>query len=200
MQTGAGWQVRQASTKKNTLRAHRNRKHIDETSIEDKAQHIKCDECEYSCTKDKVLAMHKFRKHNGFLPQASIKCDECEYSCFKSKVLSMHKYRKHNGVRPPFEYECNLCDYKCSKGEMLSIHLFKKHNGDAPQSRSCNKCEYTTPWTSHLWNHMDKHNGKKRIFYCGQCDFGNKNKLVLRHHETLNHGIEATVLCDLCDF
>ena len=187
-------------TKRDTLRAHRNRKHKYETSIGYEALNIKCDKCEYSCTKDKVLVMHNYRKHNGFRPEASIKCDECEYSCFKSKVLSMHKYRKHNGVRPPFEYECNLCDYKCSKGEQLSIHLFKKHNGDAPQSRSCDNCEYTTPWTSRLRTHMDKHNGKKRIFYCDQCDFGNKNKLVLRHHETLNHGIEATVLCDLCDF
>ena len=49
-------------------------------------------------------------------------------------------------------------------------------------------------------NHMDKHIGKMRLFYCDKCDFRNKNKLVLRHHETLNHGIEATVLCDLCDF
>ena len=214
-------------TKKDTLRAHRHRKHKDGTNNKIEAQMdnkkanaqntqktpvrnkteetikltFSCIKCDFKSKKKTILRKHTKKEHQQERTRlSSMKCDECEYSCSKSKVLDMHKYRKHNGVCPPFDYECNLCSYKCSKGEMLTIHLFKKHNGAAPEPRSCSKCEYTTPWTSHMKNHMDKHIGKIRLFYCDKCDFRNKNKLVLRHHETLDHGIEATVLCNLCDF
>ena len=43
--------------KKDTLRMHKSMKH--------KARLGNCDKCDYSCTKNKVPVMHKFRKHGG---------------------------------------------------------------------------------------------------------------------------------------
>ena len=48
------------STKKDTLRMHKSVKH--------KAKLSNCDKCEYSCTKNKVPVMHKFRNYGGQEP------------------------------------------------------------------------------------------------------------------------------------
>ena len=67
------------SPKKDTLRIHK--------CVKNKAKLSNCDKCEYSCTKNEVPVMHKFRKYGGQEPPRKL-CKLCDFTCLTTDGLS----------------------------------------------------------------------------------------------------------------
>ena len=68
------------------------------------------DECDYSCTKNEVLVIHKFRKHGGQEPPRKL-CELCDFTCVATGGLMFYQNDEHSGLEGPQEFKCALCDY-----------------------------------------------------------------------------------------
>ena len=82
--------------------------------IKHKAKLSNCDECDYSCTKNKVPVMHKFRKHGGQEPPRKL-CELCDFTCLTTGGLRFHQNAEHSGLEGPQNFKCALYDYTASK-------------------------------------------------------------------------------------
>ena len=78
--------------------------------VKHKAKLGNCDECDYSCTKNKVLVMHKFRNHIGQEPPRKL-CELCDFPCLTTGGLRFHQNAGYSGLEGPQEFKCALCDY-----------------------------------------------------------------------------------------
>ena len=87
--------------------------------------------CDYSCTKSKVLVMHKFRKHGKPEPQRK-PCEPnhvfklCNDTCLIKQVLTMHMHKEHNGAAP-FHKSCNMCQFTSHLSDVLNNHIDRKN-------------------------------------------------------------------------
>ena len=79
-------------TKKDTLRMHK--------GVQHKAKLSNCDNCDYSCTKNKMPVMHKFRKHGGHEPPMKL-CELCEFTCLTTGGPRFHQNAEHSGLEGP---------------------------------------------------------------------------------------------------
>lgn len=78
-------------TKKDTLNAHRNRKHKEA----DIGQIFYCEHCDYSCNRRDTLNAHRNRKHREGDVGLIFSCEFCDYSCVVRDTLNAHVRRKH---------------------------------------------------------------------------------------------------------
>lgn len=157
-----------------------------------------CDQCDYSCTKNSVLSIHKFRKHGYPEPPKNF-CDQCGFSCFGLSGLRKHKHAKHGNGNP--NHECKQCGYACWGKLMFKMHMYKNHDGPAPEKKLCDMCSFTCFWPSMLLKHKNQvHLGIVNSFQCDQCEFSVRSIGSLRRHQEQQHGREATHMCHLCDF
>jgi len=78
-------------TKKDTLNAHRNRKHKEA----DIGQIFFCEHCDYSCNRRDTLNAHRNRKHREGDVGLIFSCEFCDYSCDVRDTLNAHVRRKH---------------------------------------------------------------------------------------------------------
>ena len=85
---------------------------------------LKCNSCDYTCTKKETLEMHKGVKHKA---KSSNIDGECDQSCTKNEVLVMHKFRKHGGQEPQGNL-CKLCDLTCMTIGGLRFHQNAKYS------------------------------------------------------------------------
>jgi hypothetical protein len=60
--------------------------------VKHKAKLSNCDECDYSCNKNKVPVMHKFRKHGGQEPPRKL-CELCDFTCQTSEIPVRRKIK-----------------------------------------------------------------------------------------------------------
>ena len=109
--------------------------------VKHKAKLGNCDECDYSCTKNKVLVMHKFRKHIGQEPPRKL-CELCDFTCLTTGGLRFHQNAGYSGLEGPQEFKCALCDYTALKNDTLSQHRIREHGTlDKIHEKALLQCE-----------------------------------------------------------
>ena len=110
-----------------------------------KAKLSNCDESDYSCTKNKVLVLHKFRKHGGQEPLRKF-CKLCDFTCLTTGGLRFRQNTEHSGLEGPQEFKCALCDYTASKHDTLSKHRIREHGilnkTDEKALLHCEECKF----------------------------------------------------------
>jgi hypothetical protein len=94
--------------------------------VKHKAKLKNCDKCDYSCIKNKVPVMHKFRKHGGQEPSRKL-CELCDFTCLTTDGLRFHQNAEHSGLEGSQEFKCAFCELKVSKYDTLSKHRIRKH-------------------------------------------------------------------------
>ena len=75
-----------------------------------KAKSGNCDKCDYSCTKNKVPVMHKFRKHVGQEPPRNL-WELCKFTYLSTGGLRFHQNAENLGLEGPQKFKRALCDY-----------------------------------------------------------------------------------------
>ena len=103
-------------TNKGTLRMHKD--------MTQKANLSNCYEYDYSCTKNEVPVMHKFRKQRWQEPPRK-PCKLCDFTYLTTGGLRFLQNAKHSGLKGPQEFKCALCDYTASKNDTLSKHRIR---------------------------------------------------------------------------
>ena len=91
------------------------------------ASTLKCDNCEYSCYRKDLLAVHDNKNHNG-IQLATQYCDKCDFtSVYKSSLLQHMKCKQLSQGK--YCYECN---YSCTTNARLKEQINVVNKG-----RSC---------------------------------------------------------------
>ena len=216
-------------TKKDTLRSHKNVKHQGKLSSCDQCDYSCtknevllmhkfrkhgypeppkkfCDQCGFSCYTSRGLKYHNNAEHSEVseLQGESLQCNQCDFQSTKKDTLRRHKQRKHDvNIHNILNQnnKCHDCEYACTSKRVLDMHMYNNHGGPAPQKKLCDMCSFTCFWGQTLRKHKNKlHLGIVQSYKCDQCEVSFRTKGSLRRHQELQHGREATSLCDLCDF
>eukprot|EP00092_Neocalanus_flemingeri_P026714 GFUD01028964.1.p1 GENE.GFUD01028964.1~~GFUD01028964.1.p1 ORF type:complete len:488 (+),score=96.23 GFUD01028964.1:238-1701(+) len=111
-----------------------------------------CQLCEYSCTKESSLKIHKTLRHKGkeklekMLVSKSLfkkktatnaeeaknkmNCNKCDYSCNSEKELRYHSLKNHRHAfrKRSVKFECNECDQSFHNIDSLRIHKESDHS------------------------------------------------------------------------
>ena len=82
--------------------------------VKHKAKFSNCDECDYSCSKNEVPVMHRFRKHGGQEPPRKL-CELCDFTCLTTGGLRFHQNAEHLGLKGSQQFTSALCDYTFQK-------------------------------------------------------------------------------------
>ena len=133
---------------KNSLGMHKGVKH--------KANLSTCNKCDYSCTKNWVPVMHKFRKLGGQEPPRKL-CVLCNFTCLTTGGL-MFQNPDHLGLEGPPEFKFALCDYTASKKYIVIKHRIREHGIlnkiNKKALLQCEECKFSFASESFLAKHM----------------------------------------------
>ena len=125
--------------------------------VKHKAKLSNCEKCNYSCTKNEVLVMHKFRKHGGQEPPRKF-CQWCDFTCLTTGGLRFHQSDEHSGLDGPQEFKWALCDYIASTKYTLSKHRIREHGIlnkiNEKAFLQCKECKFPFSLKSLLVKHM----------------------------------------------
>merc|ERR1712004_368057 len=89
--------------------------------VHDKANHIKCDLCDFSTYEPYRLKRHKQTKHE----KIQYHCDLCDYSSTYKSSLKKHKLAKHEKIKP---HQCTKCEKNFYSKQNLANHYLCAHN------------------------------------------------------------------------
>jgi len=93
------------------------------------------------------------------------------------------------------KFSCDRCPYKTKQASHLKRHQNAKHNGIRYK---CDQCDGTFSIKHTLVRHVEsKHQEKKRIFPCPQCEFVTTRMDYLRGHMENIH-LKLKHKCDIC--
>jgi len=101
----------------------------------------------------------------------------------------------NNAIKDLPKYSCDKCPYKTKQASHLKRHQNAKHNGIRYE---CDQCDSTFSIKHALVRHVEnKHQDKKRIFPCPQCEFVTTRMDYLRGHIENIH-LKLKHECDIC--
>jgi KRAB domain-containing zinc finger protein len=154
----------------------------------------KCDLCDFSSNKVKIMIHHKQKLHGRTVHT----CDKCDFLTTNIKRLTTHNMEKHDS------YTCNSCPFVTNTRLNLTGHYSNEHYNTIIKCIFCNFQCLTQ-------KNMDKHMNSKHIvteeqnddddvhkkFKCPDCDHVDTNKARFQKH-TRRHS--QTFTCDECDY
>ncbi|XP_052062708.1 zinc finger protein ZFP2-like [Mytilus californianus] len=152
-------------------KAHQN----DRDRLEGSEKEYKCDRCDFSAHKYKVLQTH-IQEH---LHAENI-CSFCDFEAENSDSLLEH-IPIH---KPPHPYHCIYCDSKYKTRAQLNVHL-PKHLTVKPFV--CEICQAAFKWKHALKCHMATHSETKDHL-CDVCGFATAHKSQLKAHKLIHTG------------
>ena len=135
----------------------------------------------------------------------NLQCEECGKKLYSKAYYERHMATLHS---PPTSFvTCICCGKKFPKQGLLNEHLRARgefHNNKCPQ---CPDVVFKS-WEEHR-EHVAKTHGGNFVFRCRFCPEYFETDTIRRHHQTLNHGINAKndvnkeawrekIVCDLC--
>ena len=143
----------------------------------------KCDKCEYTCDKDKLLRFHIEAVH---LQVKNFKCSLCSHSTYFKQATEKHLNNMHK------EGNCRAIKIGCSLCETDQIHKICEGKAQKPDGKySCDKCDFTTNHQISLKNHNEAVHLKTKNFRCSACVFVKFKKEEIRRHIKLKHKNET---------
>ena len=98
----------------------------------------------YSCTKNEVHVMQKFRKHGGKEPPRKL-CKLCDFTCLTSGDLRFLQNTEHSGIKSPQEFTSHL---SC----VLKNYINRKHL-DIFKTFECYNSDFSAKSKDGLRNH-----------------------------------------------
>ena len=126
--------------------------------------------CEICAKGFLFLQLYTSHKKNAHVEKEKIHiCDTCGYHSKTMEQLSNHVLLKHNfeGATKLF---CEKCGYSTVSKIVLRSHMFHKH--DIEKHKKCQYCEYRSPLTAKVHQHIDNNHPEKeeKNFLCEKCN------------------------------
>lgn len=166
-------------------------------SGDSKIDEIRCDLCDFTCTKKRTLYSHK-RRHKEDEVYA---CNECLFKTCKKSSLYSHIKRKHKEPRAcdgdaqqPELFHCSQCDYKNKNKYELKVHVARKHSDDF--KFSCETCGKKFKVKGDLTNHI-RFSHREQPVICDVCGKTCLNSNSLYVHQKFAH-YKAKYECQVC--
>lgn len=102
------------------------------------------------------------------------------------------QHRGHDVIETLFK--CLICDgFKAAEEEYFRIHIERHVNGDL----RCPHCSFEAVTKPDREKHMREVHGDEKKFICDMCGFSSREKISLRNHMGIAHGI-LNFACTLC--
>ena len=175
-------------------------------SVDPKTLHT-CGECEYICTTEKYMRVHKRLVHSTSKPENVIKpkkilpCDLCNFKTTGISNEEEFRLMVHKSTHQDDDHiTCDFCPYKSTKRFTLKKHLAEEHG--MGKVLYCNFCTYKTGGHSgegHMKNHIAGHS-KEKLFLCDKCEFSGRTNESLRTHMQRHDQTTPKYLCDECEY
>jgi hypothetical protein len=90
--------------------------------VHDKANHIKCDQCNFTTFQPYMLKRHVLQIHDK---SVKYECNECDFFAYNNSRIRVHKRRIHQNIRPN---KCSECERDFITKNNLAVHMLKEHN------------------------------------------------------------------------
>ncbi|KAK8202180.1 hypothetical protein M8818_005706 [Zalaria obscura] len=112
---------------------------------------IKCDVCDATFLSEKSLARHS-ELHDPERPHA---CHLCANRYIQLMHLRRHQLAQHKIDSPRWKKNtCKICNERFTHPYLYDAHMRKVHGKAHLQ---CNRCDFETPYTQAMHNHMRLH-------------------------------------------
>ncbi|XP_014471771.1 PREDICTED: zinc finger protein 665-like isoform X1 [Dinoponera quadriceps] len=170
-----------------------------------KSVEVRCDLCDFTCSKKSTLYSHK-RRHK--VENEVFACNECTFKTIKKSSLYSHIKRKHKEPRScggsgalaggeaqqPELFYCSQCDYKNKNKYELKVHVARKHSDDF--KFSCETCGKKFKVKGDLTNHI-RFSHREQPVICDVCGKTCLNSNSLYVHQKFAH-YKAKYECQVC--
>jgi len=164
-----------------------------------------CHLCDYSCTKERNLKIHRTMKHIG-----SEKCDEKP----EVKDLKAENNSVVHDILTPTELvindviesnqksiKCSLCDTSFANSYNLKRHMVNQHKSDGSEDTlnkddqlvlNCHLCDYSSVKESSLkihktMKHKEDEKFEEKVLTCHLCEYSCAKESSLKIHKTTKH-------------
>jgi len=181
---------------------------VNESSLDTEGTDIlifSCHLCDYSCTKERNLKIHKTMKHNGSLkdeekPEAEdikLENNSVDDETLAPTVL-MNEEATESNQR---SIKCSLCDVSFANSYNLKRHMLNQHKSDNSEDTlnkddqlvlNCHRCDYSSVKESSLkihktMKHKEDEKLEEKSLTCHLCDFSCTKESSLKIHKTMKH-------------
>ncbi len=177
----------------------RTRHHGDDTEPK-----FKCGLCSYRAYEACMVEKHKETVH-----LKAETCASCDYATASREVMLRHFQKRHVGDKSP-KFKCTDCNYATFEATQLSSHdreCSRQQQPVMPAIRAkdmvCPYCDFKTPVSTRLTNHIKGVHYDLCDFKCDECDFTSSRAYILRQHMKIKHVdstmfLKDTALTTLC--